>query len=269
MVIYVLHKDLNKYKFVATALALLLSFPAASEDRALAKVFAQHGVDGTMVISSRQTGRMFVHNDPRANQRFAVASTFKIMNTLIALEEKAIAGKADVFRWDGHSYDFPDWNHDQTLESAFKLSCVWCYQQLARRIGADKYRSYLKKSGYGELREPFEETIFWLDGSLQVSAVEQVDFLKKVYLRSLPFKTPGYETLRQIMLVEQTPTFSIWAKSGWAARVNPQIGWFVGYVETKMDTWFFAMNMEVRDKADLPLRQKLTREALTEKGIIK
>jgi beta-lactamase class D len=71
------------------------------------------------------------------------------------------------------------------------------------------------------------------------------------------------------MLVEQTPAFTMRAKTGWAARVKPQIGWYVGYVETSKEMWFFATNLEVRDEKDLPLRQKLTREALQTKGVIK
>lgn len=261
-----MHKQMSKF-FIAF-LAFLLSVPAVAEDQVLAKLFAQQGIDGTIVISSLHSGKTFTHNNPRASQRFSTASTFKILNTLISLEEKAISGKDDALKWDGHIYNFPDWNRDQTLESAFKVSCVWCFQELARRVGAEKYRNYLRKSVYGELREPFEETTFWLDGSLQISAIEQVSFLKKVYLRTLPFSAPSYEALRQIMLVEQTPAFTMRAKTGWAGRVKPQVGWYVGYVETPKDVWFFATNIEIRDEKDLPLRPKLTREALQAKEVI-
>ncbi|MFN3611067.1 OXA-198 family carbapenem-hydrolyzing class D beta-lactamase [Tepidimonas sp.] len=250
-------------------LALLWSLSAAAEDQVLAGLFSQQRLDGTIVISSLHNGNNFIHNDLRANQRFPIASTFKIMNTLIAVEENAISGKDEVLKWDGNIYDFPDWNHDQTLESAFKVSCVWCFQEFARRVGAEKYRGYLRKTAYGELREPFDETTFWLDGSLQISAIEQINFLKKVYLRTLPFSAHSYETLRQVMLVEQTPSYTMWAKTGWATRVKPQVGWYVGYIETPQDVWFFATNIEVRDKQDLPLRQQLTRDALKAKGVIK
>lgn len=259
---------MKKLKTIIIALALLMSLPVIAEDKQLAALFARQGMEGTIVISSLKTGQTFMHNETRAQQRFPVASTFKIMNTLIALEEKAIAGKDDSFKWDGHSYDFPNWNHDQTLESAFKVSCVWCYQELARRIGTEKYRHYLHQADYGALHEPFELTMFWLDGSLTISAMEQIHFLKKVYLQSLPFSPAAYGTLRQIMLVEKNTNFSIWAKTGWATRTTPQVGWYVGYVETPKDTWFFALNLIVRDAKDLPLRQHLTREALRAKGII-
>ena len=63
-------------------------------------------------------------------------------------------------------------------------------------------------------------------------------------------------------------TGTTWAKTGWATRVKPQVGWYVGYVETSNDVWFFATNIETRNEMDLPLRQKLTREALRVKGVI-
>ncbi|MGB5064121.1 MAG: class D beta-lactamase [Candidatus Competibacter sp.] len=255
------------HKLFITLFIAFFSVQSVAEDQAIAKLFAQQGVDGTIVISSLHSEQTFIHNDPRANRRFTAASTFKILNTLIVLEEKAISGKDDVFKWDGHIYPISNWNHDQTLESAFKVSCVWCFQELARKVGVEKYRSYLRKSAYGELHEPFVETTFWLDGSLEVSAMEQVKFLKKVYQRSLPFSASSYETLRQIMVVEQTPTFTIRAKTGVASNSKPKIGWYVGYVETTKDVWFFALNLDIRDEKDIPLRLKLTREALETKRI--
>lgn len=255
-------------KFFLIIYFLLFSVDALAEDQAIAKLFADTQMNGTMLISSLHSGQTFIHNENRANHRFPVASTFKILNTLIALEEKAISGKDVLLKWDGHHYNLPAWNHDQTLETAFKISCVWCFQELARRIGSEKYRHYLHQLAYGELREPFEETTFWLDGSLKISAREQVEFLKKVYQRTLPFSTSSYDTLRQIMLVEQTPTFTIRAKTGWATKETPQIGWYVGYIETLNDVWFFATNIDTRNEKDLPMRQQLTRKALQEKGII-
>ncbi len=255
------------YKLFMALFVALYSVQTVAEDQAIAKLFAKLSINGTIMVSSLRSGQTFIHNTHRANHRFTVASTFKIFNTLISLEEKAISGKDDVFKWDGHTYVISDWNHDQTLESAFKVSCVWCFQELARRVGAEKYRSYLLKSAYGQLHEPFVETTFWLDGSLEISAIEQVEFLKEVYQRTLPFSTSSYETLRQIMLVEQTPAFTIRAKTGLAGKSNPQIGWYVGYVETLKDVWFFAMNIDVHDEKDLPLRLKLTREVLETKRV--
>lgn len=243
--------------------------PLEAGDRELSALFSRHKIDGTMIITSNRTRPSFIHNRSRATIRYVPASTFKILNTLIALEVGAVSGRDAIFKWDGKTGKYAAWNRDQTLESAFRVSCVWCYQELARRVGESKYRIYLRKSKYGELREPFHDTTFWLDGSLKISAAEQIEFLKKVYRRSWPFSDASYDTLRRIMRVERTPAYTLYAKTGWTGKIKPPIAWYVGYVEKGDDVWFFATNMEIRDeKKDLPLRLQLTREALRLKGIL-
>ena len=68
------------------------------------------------------------------------------------------------------------------------------------------------------------------------------------------------------MLIEQTPAFTLRAETGLSARVEPQVGCYVGYAETARDAWSFATNLEIRDERDLPLRRLLTLEALRAKG---
>ena len=245
----------------------LIASPAFAEDARIAAVFAAQHAEGTLVVSGLKDGRSYIHDDARAGQRLACASTFKVFNTLIALEEKAISADS-VLKWDGRQHDIADWNRDQTLASAFRVSCVWCYQQMAARVGPDAYRRYIRNAGYGQLSEPFDTTTFWLDGSLQISALEQVDFLKQVIRQQLPFSADNYATLKAVMLAERTPDYALYAKTGWAARATPQIGWYVGYVETPDDTWVFATNITVRDPADLALRPALTKASLKALGIL-
>jgi beta-lactamase class D len=248
--------------------AIACATPGHAEDAELASLFADAGVEGTIVIASLDGSRRYVHNETRADRRYPVASTFKVFHTLIALEEGAVSGLDEVLRWDGGMHEFPDWNQDHTLKSAYAVSCVWCYQELARRIGAERYRAHLARAGYGRLQEPFDATAFWLDGSLTISAEEQIAFLRQVILQTLPYKASSYAGLRDVMLMEQGEHYSLRAKTGWAARSTPQIGWYVGYIEKPGATWIFAMNIDVRGKADLPLRQALTRASLKTKGII-
>ena len=241
---------------------------APAEDPALATLFAQAGVEGTLVIEAINSGTRYVHHDARARQAFIAASTFKVFNTLIAVEEGAIATADAPLRWDGTPYDFPDWNRDQTLATAFKVSCVWCYQALARRVGAAKYPAYLRLADYGQLREPFDVSTFWLDGTLTISAEQQVAFLRQVVERRLPFRPSTYETLAAIMHADAGPDYRLYAKTGWSTRTTPGIGWYIGYVERDDDTWLFALNLDTKSASDLPLRQQLTLDALRIKGIL-
>ncbi len=248
-------------------LALLLVGPARADEQALAALFRHYGVQGSLVLSSL-SGQQLVHDAPRAAQRFPAASTFKVLNSLIAVQEQVVSGKDAPFTWNGQVYPIASWNADQTLESAFRISCVWCYQQLAQQIGPATYRRYLQQTGYGHLQEPFPLTRFWLDGHLSISALEQVAFLRQVYLRSLPFSAASYDTLSQIMLVEQTPHYRLWAKTGLSGEPPHQLGWYVGYLQNADDVWFFATNLDIDNPEQLPLRQRLTLDALRSVGAL-
>ena len=253
-------------KLLLLACSLCISFFVRAEDVALEKLFRNAGIEGTIVIESVRTGQRFVHNDPRSRHPYAAASTFKVLNTLVALEENIISGADATFHWDGTQYEIPNWNRNQTLDSAFKVSCVWCFQQLARRVGAQKYPAYIQQANYGQLRQPFNATEFWLDGSLTISAEQQVAFLRQIVNRSLPFRASSYDALKQIMLADETTKYRLYAKTGWAARAPSPVGWYVGFVETSEDIWLFALNLATRDAKDLPLRIQIANDALKAKG---
>ncbi|WP_373016926.1 class D beta-lactamase [Thiomicrorhabdus sp.] len=238
------------------------------EDRGLSSLFTEQGLNGTIVLSSLKTQQTYVHNLQRADKHFTTASTFKIANTLIALEENVVTDQNTPFKWNGHHYEIGSWNQDQTLKSAFQVSCVWCYQIIAERVGMPTYRHYFKTMNYGKLKDGLLDTTrFWLDSSLTISANEQIDFLKQVYDRTFPFKDSSYDTLNAIMQVERTPDHTIYAKTGWATNAHPNIGWYVGWVETKEDTWFFALNLDIEKMDKLSLRKDILRKALFLKQI--
>lgn len=259
----------NSVLAVLALLALLLpASQAEADDRRIAAIFEKYGVRGTMVVASVDGCTTFVHDRRRARQRYPAASTFKVLNTMIAVETGAVSGKDEVVRWNGRIHDFPDWNRDQSLESAFRVSCVWYYQELARRVGAQRYREYVDRCAYGKLSEPFDGSAFWLDGSLTISAMEQVRFLRRLCKRELPFGPEAYATLRDVMVVEHSPEMTLRAKSGWAARSTPQVGWYVGWLEAGGKGWLFALNMDISDPQQLPLRQRIAREALEAAGVV-
>jgi beta-lactamase class D len=254
---------------ILTAICMVfgLTHVAECEDSGLSKLFADRNVNGTIVISSMDGSEEYIHNESRANTPFVPASTFKILNTLIALDEGSVT-EQEVMKWDGKNKGIEAWNRDQTLETAFKCSCVWFYQELAQRIGTSNYEGHLAKAAYGNAKPTPQLTTFWLHGDLKISALGQINFLKKVYREDLPFRRSSYEPLKKIMIVDQTPTYTMRAKTGWASDVSPQIGWYVGDVEAKGKVWFFATNIDITKPDDTRYRQEITLAALKLKGIL-
>ena len=222
------------------------------------------GIDGVLLISSLEGDVEYSHNADKVTSAKIPASTFKIPNTLIALEEEVIKDQFEIIKWDGVNRTYAPWNSDQTLATAFARSCVWCYQHFAAKIGNGKYQHYLDEFDYGNKITGKDVTTFWLEGDLRISPRQQIVFLRKVYVEDLPIKSRNFKILKEIMLAEETPDYKIWAKTGW----QDEHGWYVGYVETHDDVWFFANYIKVREKADLVFRKQLTLEALKLKGII-
>ncbi len=261
-----MQKPLN---FIAL-LAIFILQPMASwaSDPDISKLYAEANVNGTLIIASLDGNKLYLHNPQRAQQAFLPASTFKIPNTLIALNEGIVQHDKTPIKWDGIKRDLAVWNQDQTLHTAFTYSCVWCYQQFAANIGQQKYQHYIKQLHYGNEKTGSELTTFWLEGDLRISTLGQVRFLRKLYNKDLPFKHEHFTLLKKIMLVEKTPDYTLYAKTGWATRTTPSHGWYVGYIETKTNTWLFANNIQIDSSAELPLRKQLVMAALKKKGII-
>src|SRR5690606_19074699 len=141
-------------------------------------------VQGTFVLLDLQTGERVVHDAERARTGFIPASTFKIPNTLIALETGVASGAEFFLAWDSVAAPredwWPDaWARDNTLRTALPASVVWFYQELARRIGAERMHEYLERFGYGNRDISGGIDQFWLTGGLRISAEEQVDFLRR------------------------------------------------------------------------------------------
>lgn len=248
---------------IILSLLVFFSFSNA-DDFELKRVFEKLHVNGTLVISSLKSEQNYVFNKKRADKRFITASTFKIPHTLIMLNENLIKDENDSIKWDGINRSYEDWNKDQTLQSAMSVSCVWCYQKFSTYISKDQYIEYLEKFNYGNKTVGLDKSSFWLNGgSLKISAYEQIDFLKKFYNNNLPIDKKYIDITKNILTVEKNDNYTLKAKTGWSGS----IGWYVGYVVTKENVYFFAMNGDINEN-QLKLRKEIVIDALKIKNIL-
>jgi beta-lactamase class D len=235
--------------------------------------FQELGVEGSIIIYDLKNDRTFEHNPKRNLTAFLPASTFKILNSLIALETGVITDEIAILTWDGMERTLPEWNRDLNMKEAFKLSAVWFYQVLARRIGYEKMQKWVAKAGYGNQKIGSQHDIdkFWLDGEMAITPQEQIQFIRRLYNNDLPFSERSLAIVKDMMIREQTPDYTIRAKTGWLGfedNVTPKIGWYVGYLERDKDVYFFATNIEIRNQKDPLARLELTRRCFQELGVL-
>lgn len=235
----------------------------------LAPCFADEKVIGTFVLHDVQTGAVRVHNPARAAHRFVPASTFKLTNTLIGLETGAIASVDEILPYGGKPQRLKIWENDMSAREAIKVSNVPVYQELARRIGPVRMADWLKKLNYGNAESGPVVDRFWLDGPLTISALEQAEFLARLTSGKLPVHASTVAAISEITLIEETHGCRLHAKTGWADGPDPDVGWWVGWIEKDGRFVTFALNLEINTDADAPKRLTIGRACLKALGALK
>lgn len=211
----------------------------------LQRAFRECGLKGSTTIYDYKNQK-WIYSDSLDAQKLSLpASTFKIINLLIALETNVIKDENEVVKWVGKTdttlYGYrPEIYKDMTVREAFEVSAGWVFIELAKKIGRKNYTKYLKACRYGNVDLSEKGADFWNFGRFGISPQNQVSFMRAVYEEKLPFSKRNYDILKRVMVVEKTNDYTIRAKTGWTRDGGIDSGWWVGYVESRENTYFFA-----------------------------
>ncbi|MBK9098962.1 MAG: class D beta-lactamase [bacterium] len=216
----------------------------------LKKFYDDYNVEGLFVLYDQNNDKFMFYNEPQFKVQLTPASTFKICNSLIGLETGVIKDENYVLQWDSVVRRIPEWNKDQELKTAFKNSTVWYYQELARRVGGEQMKYWLDKANYGNADTSGGVDKFWLSGGLRISPEQQINFLRQLHDDKLPFSHRSMDIVKKIMIAKESSEYVVRAKTGWGFQDNTNIGWYVGYVETNNNVFYFANC--IRTKDDIP-----------------
>ena len=231
----------------------------------LARRFFDLGTTGTFVAYKVDDYLIIASDKVRSGEGRLPASTFKIPNSIIALETGVVEDPdKDVFKWDGVTRSIEPWNKDHTLRSAIAVSAVPVYQEIARRIGAERMQKYLDLFDYGNRDIGGGIDQFWLTGNLRIDPVQQIDFVDRLRRGVLPVSKRSQELTRDILPVTKVGDATIRAKSGLlgAEAGKPSLGWMVGWVEKGSSATVFAMNMDCKEPSHIAARMTVVQQCL-------
>lgn len=252
------------FAVVSTLLVLpaALAAPPDADHAALSRAAEEvFGDLSSVCVEVRDLGRGVTHriHPERCAVRLGPCSTFKIPNTLIGLETGAVTPET-VFRWDGTKHAIESWNADQTLRDAMRHSCVWCYKELARRVGAERMQGWLDRLGYGNRDISGGIDRFWLGSTLTISADEQVEFLERLWAGKLPFRPEHVARTKELLVYLDGPGGTLSGKTGSCRAPGRTWGWYVGHLRSARGTFVFAANLEAPDGATgMVVRERLVR----------
>jgi beta-lactamase class D len=282
-----------KFLFISVLIILSLLFPLNGFSRSdtndvlpdtslvlrgLNQYFKNCNTEGCIVIFDNNNKSWIVSDSLMSKSEKLPASTFKIMNLLIALETGVITNENQIVKWPGETdtvkYGYrPDIYHDLTVKEAFEVSARWVFNELAKKIGKENYKHYLTVCNYGNkhLSEPGDD--FWNFGEFGISPLNQVDFMRNLNEGKLPFSQRNMEIVKRVMITEQTDNYVISAKTGWTRENGFNTGWWVGFVKTKQGVWYFAtlllQDWQINSANFSSCRKEITKAVFNDLGVIK
>ena len=230
----------------------------------LFSVIEKAGFDGAFALLDPSSNTLVQVNAKRCTERFVPASTFKVFISLAALEFGAIDGPDTLMKWNGVKQPIEEHNQDLSLRSALRLSANWPFFDLLNRMDADRLQQAVRESHYGNMDTSGSRTGFWIDGGLRITPNEQVEFLKRLDERALPFSKQTMDTVLDMMVNERDEESILRGKTGWSApEGKPNVVWYVGSLERKGKSVHFAIVLS-KENPDAGVLSKARRDLAEE-----
>ncbi len=224
------------------------------------------GINGTAVIYEPAGDRYQIYNQELALTRRSPCSTFKIISSLIALENGIVNPNESVRTWSGEVFWNEEWNRDIDFPDAFRSSCVWYFREVIDEIGKDMMQESLNELGYGNCDISDWEgrlntnnnnpvlTGFWIESSLLISPREQAEVMERIFGDSTVYSEETQNQLKQVMLVQeqQNPDIFIYGKTGMGKAYGIVIdSWYTGFADVRDKRIYFCVYLGETDRKNV------------------
>lgn len=228
-----------------------------------------NGYNGSFVLFDATKDQYQIYNREMSEQRVSPNSTYKIYSALFALETNVISTKSNEQLWDGTVYPFEKWNANQNLSSAMESSVNWYFQHLDQKVGKKKLEAYFQKLKYGNENLSGDLDHYWMESSLKVSPIEQVQLLYALEENTLGFKKENIRAVNHAIFIDEQNDKQLYGKTGTGTVNGKDVnGWFVGFVKKDKHTYYFAINIQnKKGQAGGRMASEIAREILHYKNI--
>ena len=257
-----------KIRLIAALLSLL---PLSASAAGIAHHF--NGRWGALEVYDARSTLSFRVNLPRLAERMSPCSTFYLPSAVIGLRTGALKLDSEL-SWNPERYPAPNywpasWQRTHNLQSAARASVPWYLSDLMNRVGAPKLKTELSALKYGNADISGGLDQFWRSSSLQVSGLEQVEFLRALRDGKLGLGANQVRTLLETLRLEEAEDYTLYGKTGSCQRgEDDYYGLFVGLVEQAgKPRAYFALNVDGTSVADVAsVRRKIVMDVLVDLG---
>ena len=201
--------------------------------------------DGSFVLYDNHLDSWKIYNLEEANKRIPPDSTYKIYDALLGLESGIITPEHSSMAWNGEHFSYSAWENDQDLNSAMQNSVNWYFQTMDSQLGLNKIQEFLNEIEYGNQTTSSNLKLYWSDFSLKISPIEQVELLKKFNTNGFHLHSQNVLSVKNAIKIVGTSDGTFYGKTGTGCIDGQDInGWFIGYIETSDNIYYFATNIQ-------------------------
>lgn len=227
------------------------------------------GYNGSFVLYDPSKNQYKIYNRKMSEQRVSPNSTYKIYSALFALEKNVISPNNNEQIWDGTVYPFKEWNTNQNLSTALGSSVNWYFQNIDQKVGKKQLQYYLDKINYGNEDLSGNLDSYWIESSLKISPIEQVQILYAFDENTFGFKEENIRAVKSAILIDEQKHRQLYGKTGTGSINGKNInGWFIGLVKKGDHTFYFAVNIQNnRGHANGSKAADIARQILRDKHI--
>ena len=230
----------------------------------LFEVIEKAGFDGAFALLDPSANTLVQVNAKRCTERFVPVSTFKVFISLAALEFGAIDGPDTIMKWNGVKQPIEEHNQDLSLRSALRMSANWPFIDLLNKLDPERLQQAVRDSHYGNMDTRGSRTRFWVDGELRITPNEQLEFLRRLDQKTLPFSQQTIDTVRDMMVTARDEESILRGKTGWSApEGQPNVVWYVGSLEHNGKCVEFAIVL-IKENPDAGVMSKARRDLAEE-----
>lgn len=227
-----------------------------------------YGFEGSFVLYGINSHQYCIYNQKAGTTRISPDSTYKIYSALCALEQGVITPESSSMKWDGSVFPFKAWNQDQNLKTAMSRSVNWYFKALDEKSGISALKSYTRRLEYGNQDLSGEIGSYWLESSLKISPVEQVELLTRFCQGTLPFQPDHIKAVKDSLYISESQGVSLYGKTG-TGNINGKDvnGWFIGFAQSQDETYVFSTNIQSDQSANGRTAAAITLDILENQNI--
>ena len=215
-------------------------------DSSVVKMMDSAGVVGSFALLENGTGKFTIANlSHYKDSASSPLSSFFILPSLIALDKGII-------------------NHNQA--SWVSMDSIPYYQKIITQLGRQEILKAIDSIKYGKGVVSANMNEFWKDGSLKITADEQLGLIKRAYFKELPFQKRSQEIFKKMMVKEDNSNYKLSYLTASDSTTNNT--WVIGYEEENTHIYFFVLHTTSKTATATNNSVALLKKILLQQGFL-